>query len=210
MHTMNPDSSSRKKPQRLKERLREATAAAILEAAETVLLEHGLQAPMEVIATRAGVAVGTLYNHFADRKALLDALVASQREQLRTNVQRAQEETADASPREQLLAMLTAMRGAWTRVFLVIRQSEQMPDAKKRAEMRTRVGALFAPVLERARKAGLVAADPDGLQPVILHGLIKTLFVFASDDPKRLPLEAAPALVVDTFFSGVAPKKPRS
>ncbi|HEY3448555.1 MAG TPA: TetR/AcrR family transcriptional regulator [Myxococcales bacterium] len=53
-----------------------ATRAAILEAAEAVFAEHGFHgAKMEEIASRAGVAVGTLYNYFEDRKHLLGALL---------------------------------------------------------------------------------------------------------------------------------------
>jgi len=55
-----------------------ATRAAILEAAEEVFAEHGYHgARMEEIASRAGVAVGTLYNYFEDRKHLLGALLDS-------------------------------------------------------------------------------------------------------------------------------------
>ena len=68
------------KAQNLRSRLREATAAAILDAAEEVFAERGLSAAhMNEIAARAGVAVGTLYNHFEDRDALLAALIEQRR-----------------------------------------------------------------------------------------------------------------------------------
>lgn len=68
------------KAQKLRSRLREATAAAILDAAEEVFAERGLSAAhMNDIAGRAGVAVGTLYNHFTDRDALLKALIEQRR-----------------------------------------------------------------------------------------------------------------------------------
>src|SRR5512138_2747814 len=69
--------------QRLRDRLREEYGRAILAAAEEVFAEDGLHAArMERIASRAGVAVGTLYNHFADKEALLAALARSRREGL--------------------------------------------------------------------------------------------------------------------------------
>lgn len=46
----------------------------ILEAARDVVAERGTDAPMELIARRAGVGVGTLYRRFPDRSALLAAL----------------------------------------------------------------------------------------------------------------------------------------
>ncbi|WP_066359878.1 TetR/AcrR family transcriptional regulator [Herbidospora mongoliensis] len=46
----------------------------ILEAAREVVAERGTDVPMELIARRAGVGVGTLYRRFADRSVLLAAL----------------------------------------------------------------------------------------------------------------------------------------
>ncbi|MEW9551748.1 TetR/AcrR family transcriptional regulator [Nonomuraea sp. NPDC050783] len=46
----------------------------IVEAAAEVMAERGVEAPMEAIARRAGVGVGTLYRRFPDRHALLAAV----------------------------------------------------------------------------------------------------------------------------------------
>ncbi|MFY0572455.1 TetR/AcrR family transcriptional regulator [Archangium lansingense] len=72
---MNSRSTSRSKPQALRMRMKEEARAAILDAAEQVLAEQGLQAArMDDIAARVGVSVGTLYNYFEDRQQLLEAL----------------------------------------------------------------------------------------------------------------------------------------
>ena len=79
---MNEDSESGRTRQRLRDRLREATLREIMTAAEEVFGESGLDAAtMAQIAERAGVAVGTLYNRFADRDALLEALLSERLEQ---------------------------------------------------------------------------------------------------------------------------------
>jgi AcrR family transcriptional regulator len=46
----------------------------IVEAAAEVVAERGVSAPMEAIAKRAGVGVGTLYRRFPGRAALIAAL----------------------------------------------------------------------------------------------------------------------------------------
>ncbi|GGV22813.1 TetR family transcriptional regulator [Actinomadura cremea] len=46
----------------------------LLAAASAVFAERGLDAPLEEIARRAGVSIGTLYNHFPSREAFLDAI----------------------------------------------------------------------------------------------------------------------------------------
>jgi AcrR family transcriptional regulator len=204
---MNLDSASRKKPQRLKERLREVTSAAILEAAEVVLLEQGMSAPMELIASRAGVAVGTLYNHFKDRHALVEELRESHRVQLGEDVRAAEGKAAKLPARDQLVAMLQAMVTAWSKIYLVIKSTEQLPSSKTRAETRERMNKLFSGVLSRGRAQGVLAADPEGLQVVALMGLIQSFFALATDDPKWLPNSQLAERVADAFIHGAAPHK---
>jgi AcrR family transcriptional regulator len=50
----------------------------LLRAATAVLGERGLDTPLEDVARRAGVSIGTLYNHFADRAALVAAILPAQ------------------------------------------------------------------------------------------------------------------------------------
>jgi len=52
---------------------------AALRAARTVLAERGVsRLTMSLVATRAGLAKATMYNHFRDRHDLLDALLAEE------------------------------------------------------------------------------------------------------------------------------------
>jgi AcrR family transcriptional regulator len=82
---VNLDSSRRRTAQaRLKSQLRETVRAQILDAAEELIASRGLHgAALAQIAKRAGVAVGTLYNYFADRDAMIRALFESRRAALR-------------------------------------------------------------------------------------------------------------------------------
>jgi len=105
---MNHNSSTKYKAQpRLRERLREATHDAILEAAEQAFAKEGVhEARMETIAQAAGVAVGTLYNHFADRSALLGALLKTRAEQLTEGIDECLARTASEPFVDQLRAVV--------------------------------------------------------------------------------------------------------
>ena len=46
----------------------------ILAAARACIVEHGAMAPLETVAARAGVGIGTLYRRFPDRQALMRAV----------------------------------------------------------------------------------------------------------------------------------------
>ncbi|TXS40017.1 TetR/AcrR family transcriptional regulator [Streptomyces sp. OR43] len=50
----------------------------LVEAAHEVFTEQGLQAPLDLIARRAGVGNATLYRHFPTRAALVDAVFRDQ------------------------------------------------------------------------------------------------------------------------------------
>jgi AcrR family transcriptional regulator len=79
---VNPSSSRAKASFRTQ--LRETARAAILDAAEELIATRGMEgAPLVQIAKRAGIAVGTLYNYFTDRDALVQALFESRRATLR-------------------------------------------------------------------------------------------------------------------------------
>jgi AcrR family transcriptional regulator len=49
--------------------------AKVLTAAREAFGEHGLETPIEDIARRAGVGVGTVYRHFPNKQDLVDALL---------------------------------------------------------------------------------------------------------------------------------------
>ena len=54
----------------------------ILEAAETTFASLGLSVPIDAVAERAGVGVGTLYRHFPTKEALFEAIVTTRLEDL--------------------------------------------------------------------------------------------------------------------------------
>jgi AcrR family transcriptional regulator len=56
--------------------------ARVLAVAQEVFETEGLAVPVEEVARRAGVGVGTVYRHFPTKEALFEAIIASRLEQL--------------------------------------------------------------------------------------------------------------------------------
>jgi AcrR family transcriptional regulator len=54
----------------------------LLETATEVFATAGVGVPLESIAARAGVSIGTLYNHFSDRDGLVEAVLGEALERL--------------------------------------------------------------------------------------------------------------------------------
>ncbi len=184
---MNPH-SSREGRIRLRDRLREETASAILSAAEEAFAAEGLHARMESIAARAGVAVGTVYNHFADLEALLQDLVDSRRRALLGELDAALE-AARAAPFEgQLRAAVGALLGHWSRHLRFLTLLVQAGHLGKRAprpgqrnivqEIHARLGR----VLARGVAEGRLRAEHAELYPALLGGMARGVLVREVDE----------------------------
>jgi AcrR family transcriptional regulator len=68
----------------------------ILSAARDVFVERGPGAPLEEIASRAGVGIGTLYRRFTDRAALMRAVVLDALVQTRDSAEQALAQEPDS------------------------------------------------------------------------------------------------------------------
>jgi len=80
----------------LRELVRGTVANAILDAAETVGAQRGPEGTtIAAIAEQAGVAVGTLYNYFPDRDALLAALFKARRDTIMPRIEALAESLKD-------------------------------------------------------------------------------------------------------------------
>jgi AcrR family transcriptional regulator len=78
----------------------------LLTAAVHVFGERGLDAPLEEIARRAKVSIGTLYNHFPTRQDLIDAILP---ERLAALERIAAEALADPDPWDGLVRFLSGL-----------------------------------------------------------------------------------------------------
>lgn len=65
--------------------------ARLLDTAEPYFLERGADAPLHDLANRAGIGIGTLYRHFSNRQALLEALMTRFHESLDEHIQATRE-----------------------------------------------------------------------------------------------------------------------
>src|ERR1700751_3237196 len=80
--------------------------AKLLEAATAAFAEHGADAPLDDIARRAGVGIGTLYRHFPTR---VDLQAPVYRSQVQTVCDAADELLVSNSPEQALLGWVRAL-----------------------------------------------------------------------------------------------------
>jgi AcrR family transcriptional regulator len=75
----------------------------ILDAAEAIFATEGLAVPIDAVAERAGVGVGTLYRHFPTKEALFEAIVIARLESL---LEMAKAQAGAEDPSEALFCFL--------------------------------------------------------------------------------------------------------
>jgi len=124
---------------------------AILAAAEIAFAERGLDVPLEEICQRAGVGRATLYRNFANRVALVHAIMSS-------NVDKLEEIAADiGDDPEGLFVFLREILDQLVRtgglVYLI------GTDAALQGDLASRYTAAMARLLGSAQASGRVRAD---------------------------------------------------
>jgi len=209
---LKTDSSREPAVPRLRDRLREATSGAILAAAEEVFAARGVQAArVEEIAARAGVAVGTLYNYFADRDALLKALLELRRGELLARLEADAEENRDRAFRDRLEGFVRALltHCELHRAFMSIMvQGDHGPEHKDLAKPREAmqpIHRLAEALVASGVDEGALRAEHAELLPALLVGMLRGLIVreLGAGPPGALPARAE--VVTDVFLRGAAP-----
>jgi AcrR family transcriptional regulator len=130
---------------------------AIVAAARQVFCDHGLEAPLEEIARRAGVGIAPLYRRFPSRVELLDAVLA---DTVHAHIEVAEQALAIADPwdgfthyLEQTCRLQAADRG------LNDVMGMRFPRATAVEAAKTRLFDLVGQVVDRAQQSGQLRAD---------------------------------------------------
>ena len=124
--------------------------------AREVYAAEGTSAPLEEIARRADVGIGTLYRHFPTRQALLEAVYAEEIQ----NMADAADALADREPWDALSTWLRQYVGfAATKKALTEALLEAAPESDVLAGCRTVLLAAGERLVERAQAAGVVRPD---------------------------------------------------
>ncbi|MEV0587005.1 helix-turn-helix domain-containing protein [Nonomuraea sp. NPDC050310] len=131
----------------------------IVEAAAEVLAEHGDQAPMALIARRAGVGVGTLYRRFPDRGELLAAVGEHYVRHVTERLARAEREPdAWAALRAFVAWVADPGRGALAGALAEVPE-EALAARPEFVRMREEYGRAVARLVARAHAEGRLRPD---------------------------------------------------
>jgi len=196
---------------RLRDRLREQTQVAILQAAERILGEEGVSlARIDAIAAAAGVSVGTLYNHFGDRDGLVSAVFQHHQQQLLAHLLAVVDQPS-ANFEADLLRWLQACADYATRhgrfFAEIVNEGAGLRawHCQQRDELMAELRGLMTQLVAHGVRQGVVQPRADGLHALILIPFVRMLLVGGP----MLGQAIDPAALVDLYLRGVAPPEVR-
>ncbi|MEO3870773.1 helix-turn-helix domain-containing protein [Nonomuraea sp. B12E4] len=171
----------------------------IVSAAAEVMAERGVSAPMEAIAKRAGVGVGTLYRRFPDRDSLIAAVGDHYVHTMAAALDEAASSGADAwNAIWDFVTWAAAPGRAALATALAVLPEEAIVDREEFARAREGWVRRFDELVRRAQAEGSMRAD------VGVADLIHLLQVFTCH-PDRLPEPVAsqPARYLHLMLDGM-------
>jgi len=159
--------------------VRETVRMAILDAAEELIARHGLHdAALVQIARRAGVAVGTLYNYFTDRDALIRGLFESRRATLRPRLLAAIQAGSDLPFEPRLRRFVREMLEAFEshRSFLKVAiENEHLKPSRSTTPQDLLAGV--RDIVSAGVREGAIPVYKAEILPLVITGILKSIAV---------------------------------
>jgi AcrR family transcriptional regulator len=130
----------------------------VLEAAEEVFATQGLAVPIDVVAARAGVGIGTVYRHFPTKEALFEAVVVARMQGL---LLRAQQLCTADDPGAAIFTFVSEIAElATTKKDLMDELARAGIDSEHvHSTIKDELESAFNALLQRAQACGAVRQD---------------------------------------------------
>ena len=142
--------------------------AHILEAAEVLFAAEGIAAPVDAIAEKAGVGVGTLYRHFPTKEKLCEAVLLERLSKLTLDARALAEDTDPAAAFFGFLEHVVEEGAAKRDLLVAVMGGVEFEVAA--AEVKEGLRDAMDTLLRRAQSAGAVRPDVTALMVMSLVG----------------------------------------
>jgi len=171
----------------------------ILEAAEEVFASEGVTAPVDAVAERAGVGVGTLYRNFPTKEALFEAIVVMRIDELSQAVEGFEKAENPGKAFFEFLRLL-AERATLKRDLFSALSTAGIDIKSQCAETYERMHQAIERLLALAQSAGAVREDIDASEAI---GLVVGTCLAAEQSPG---LAGSPGRMLEVVIDGMRPR----
>ena len=157
----------------------------LLDAALALFLEDGPDVPLEAVARRAGVGIGTLYRHFPTREALVEAAYRSEVAHL---AEAAEELLRDRPPDAALAAFMDRFvdYAATKRGLKGMLMSVAESGSDVFVDTKTQITAAVASLVEAGIAAGAIRSDVDADDVLRAMGAVWAVPAGSEDQARRV------------------------
>jgi len=184
--SLQPPVNTRKKPRQARA---QATVDAILQASAHILVAQGFEGfNTNAVAERAGVSVGSLYQYFPNKEAIVAEMVRAKRTRLLNGLQAAEVAHRDSDLREALAALVAATiahQKGWPQLSQALdRAAALVPLSEEGAALTAAILDVLQRVLRRHGMANVEVAALDLL--ALCRGMIDGALLRGETDTDAL------------------------
>jgi AcrR family transcriptional regulator len=156
----------------------------LLEVAEAVFAQEGLDVPIDEIARRAGLGIGTLYRHFPTKEALFAAIVVGR---LQQSVAEARALTKAEDPVGAFFGFVARLtdESARKKDFMHALASSGFDLRKAAGDAKIELQRALAKLLKRAQDSGAVRKDVEAVEVLVLVASTSSSIERLGAAPKR-------------------------
>ncbi|ROO87436.1 TetR family transcriptional regulator [Actinocorallia herbida] len=170
----------------------------IIATAKEIFVESGLDVPMENIARRAGVGVGTLYRRFPDRGELIAAVAAQVFGSVLTDLRAARDEEPNAwEAFTRLVTRSEDLRVTWHLAFPSGRAWTMVHAAPESRDVHRDMMAALDELVRDAQAEGSIRADVGPGDVLILVSIVLGTHLASSDPAGQVRSERSLLLALD-------------
>jgi len=144
----------------------------ILDAAQRVFAEHGIDAPLDVVAREAGIGPATLYRHFPNRNALLVGIHAAVNDRVAESAERALDEPDAWTGLAEFLERATDVLQSGPSLLAIGRR---LAEEGIQARSDERAHGAIDQIVARAKEAGAVREEVTATDVALIPHALREL-----------------------------------
>ncbi|HOZ00777.1 MAG TPA: TetR/AcrR family transcriptional regulator [Candidatus Syntrophosphaera sp.] len=192
----------------LRDKLKESTREAILEAAVSVIISNENDMRMEDVAEKAGVAIGTLYNYFGNRQLLIDTIIEKRRKMAEDHIRQSLAQTAGQDVAARLEKLFQTLQGFLARHRTVTHHALQAKEADANSPGQKSLTAMLnehvSDILQEAVQREEIRPEDMDLYPLVISGYLKGIFALADDSLETGSRPDFAKRLAELFLNGAA------
>lgn len=198
---MNIDSKSN-----LREKLKESTREAILEAAVAIIISKSGDIRMEDIAEKAGVAIGTLYNYFENRQKLIETIIEKRRNMADSYIRHSLDQTEGLHICARLENLFLTLFNFLERHRSVTHHSLQLKEIHEsktgKKSLMSVLNDYTLEMLQTALKRGEIRSEHMDIYPLVISAYLKAIFTKVEEDHDPVQNPDLAKRLAELFYYG--------